>query len=64
MSDGNEIRGIFILIFIIQGVLFSIYYTIGVLLVLGLFFYFIFFMYKSKKMKKEELNNILSHRRY
>jgi Ca2+/Na+ antiporter len=55
-----EVVGIFVLIFVILAVLFCFYYKIGIFLVLGLLFYFMFFMYKDKKMKKEDLNSMLS----
>jgi hypothetical protein len=55
-------RGIFMILFVIMAILFSIFYSIGIFIVLGLIVYFMFFMVKDKKMKKEELNGILMHR--
>lgn len=52
--------GIFVIIFVVMAVLFCSLYSAGIVLVFGLIFYFMFFMYRDKKMKKEELNSILS----
>jgi predicted membrane protein len=54
--------GIFTILFVVMAILFSMFYIIGIFIVLGFIFYFMFFMYRDKKMKKVELNNILAHR--
>ena len=57
-----SIIGIFVIVFVIMAILFSMFYTIGIFIVLGFIFYFMFFIYTDKKMKKEELNEILAYR--
>jgi hypothetical protein len=54
--------GIFMMLFVIMAILFAMFYIIGIFIVLGFIVYFMFFMFKDKKIKKEELNSILSHR--
>jgi Flp pilus assembly protein TadB len=52
-------RGIFMIVFVIMAIWFCFSYNIGIFLVFGLLFYFMFFMSRDKKMKKAELNSIL-----
>jgi predicted membrane protein len=54
--------GIFMILFVVMAILFSMFYILGIFIVLGFIFYFMFFMFKDKKMKKEELNSILAYR--
>jgi predicted membrane protein len=64
MSERNyfrEVIVIFIIILVIQAVLFSFFHKIGIFFVLGLFIYFLFFIYRDRKMKKEELEDLLHH---
>jgi hypothetical protein len=57
----QELTGIFMIILVIQAILFSFFHKLGIILVLGLFVYFMIFMSKDKKMKKEELDRLLHH---
>jgi hypothetical protein len=60
----TEIIGIFTILFIISAFLFCIHNKLGILFVFGLFFYLMFFTYRDKKMKKEDLNNLLAPKKY
>lgn len=51
-----NILSIFIIVLIIQSFLFSYFHNIGIFFVLGLFIYFMFFIYKDRRIEKEELN--------
>jgi hypothetical protein len=68
MANGEKsylaiVLGILIVILAIQAVFSFLSYTIGVFLFLGLLFYFMLFIYRNKKMKKEELDRILYYER-
>jgi len=58
-----NIVGVFIIIFVIQAVLFSFLYNVGILFVFGLLFYIMFFIYRDRRMRREELNKILYYKK-
>jgi len=67
MADGEKdyianIVGILIIVFVIQAVLFSFFYSAGILIVFGLLFYIMFFIYRDRRMRKEEIKKILYNR--
>jgi len=67
MTNGEKdyvvnIVGVLIIVFIIQAVLFSFLYNAGILLVFGLLSYIMFFIYRDRRMRREELNKILYNR--
>jgi predicted membrane protein len=55
----RDILGIFVIVLVIQAILFSFFNKIGIFFILGLLIYFMFFVYKDRKMEKEELNKLL-----
>jgi len=60
-----EIVAIFGFLSLILIVLFCVFYGVaGVFLVLALFGYVMFFIYRDRKMKKEELNHLLEYDNY
>jgi len=58
-----EIIGILGIVLIIQAILFSFFHKIGIFFTLGLLIYFMFFIYRDKKIKKEELDKILYYKK-
>jgi predicted membrane protein len=57
----KDIISIFVIVLVIQSILFSFFRKIGIFFIVGLIFYFLFFMNRDKKMKKEELDQLLTH---
>jgi Ca2+/Na+ antiporter len=58
-----NILGVFVIVLVVQAILFSYFEKIGMFFVSGIFIYFMFFIYRDRKMKKEELNKRLYHKK-